>query len=176
MDGQRRRKCRRSRLRRIAFIDSWICIRNCTTIETQRSFLSSRQASISSPGKEDLFKRVYRHTFIIARSGNARGLSVEEATTYWDLLFKPPGLSWTSDDSPWLDWWKEFVEHKHRKTITKDMWNETLRMVSHITEDPTLSWWTEDSAWPSAIDEFVAYVKTEKRGETASAEGMEVEY
>jgi len=120
---------------------------------------------------------VYKHTFIIARTGNARGLPGEDAITYWRLLFTPPGLAWTTPNSPWLDWWAEFVEHKHRRTVTKDMWDQTLPLLEKTLEDETMSWWSEDAAWPSVIDEFVDFVKTEKRGETANAaEGMEVEY
>ena len=31
-------------------------------------------------------------------------------------------------------------------------------------EDETLLWWDENGAWPSVIDDFVAYVRDEKRG------------
>jgi len=57
------------------------------------------------------------------------------------------------------------------------MWDQTLPLLEKTLEDETMSWWSEDAAWPSVIDEFVDFVKTEKRGETANAaEGMEVEY
>ena len=32
-------------------------------------------------------------------------------------------------------------------------------------EDESLSFWTEESSWPSVIDDFVLWVKVEKRGE-----------
>lgn len=150
--------------------------RNCTTIDSQRNFLAQRRASLSSPAARDTFKRVYKYTFPLARTGNQRGLAPDDAITYWQLLFKDPAPIWASASSPWLEWWAEFIEHKHKKTVTKDMWEQTLPLFEKTMEDESMGWWSEDAAWPSVIDEFVDFVKTEKRGETKSEEDMDVGY
>lgn len=44
-----------------------------------------------------LFKKVYRHTFLCALEKGSRGLPLETATVFWELLFSPPGRPWYAD-------------------------------------------------------------------------------
>lgn len=39
--------------------------------------------------------------------------------------------------------------------------------------DEALSFWSEDSAWPGVIDEFVEYIKTDKRGGQNAGDAMD---
>ena len=44
------------------------------------------------------------------------------------------------------------------------MWNETLKFAQLTLQDEAISFWNEESSWPSVIDDFVGWVKKEKRG------------
>ena len=115
---------------------------------------------------------MYKYTFMIAKTGNQKAVSLDMANAYWDLLFSSPlsAVKWTSPNSPWLDWWKDFLATSWKKSVNKDMWNETLKFAQLTLQDEALSFWNEESSWPSVIDDFVGWVKNEKRGgETAEA-------
>lgn len=66
---------------------------------------------------------------------------------------------------PWLDWWIEYLESKWKKTVNKDMWEQTLIFSQKSLKDETMGWWSEDGAWPGVLDEFVVYVKERKGNE-----------
>ena len=55
------------------------------------------------------------------------------------------------------------------------MWNETLKFAQLTLEDEAISFWTEESSWPSVIDDFVEWVKKEKRG-GGEPEPQQMEY
>ena len=86
------------------------------------------------------------------------------ATEYWKVLFSAPSANWSSPSSPWLDWWLEFLNERFKRSINRDIWDQTFALFEKSMEDESLSWWDENGAWPSVIDDFVAYVRTEKRG------------
>ena len=62
-----------------------------------------------------------------------------------------------------------------KKSVNKDMWNETLKFAQLTLDDETLGFWNEEASWPSVIDEFVEWVKREKREDTKE-EVMDEEY
>lgn len=113
----------------------------------------------------DFFKRVYKHTFLIARTPGQKAVALDAAIEFWRLLFSPPSISWITATTPWLDWWIEYLESKWKKTVNKDMWEQTLVFSQKSLQDETMSWWSEDGAWPGVLDEFVAYVNERKSDE-----------
>ncbi|KAH0158299.1 DUF298-domain-containing protein, partial [Aureobasidium melanogenum] len=121
------------------------------------------------------FKSIYKHTFILARQPGQKAVALENATEYWRLLLTSPSLQWSTPNTPWLDWWIEFLTEKYKKSVNKDMWDQTLVFAEKTLVDEALSFWSEDSAWPGVIDEFVEYVKTDKRGGQGVGDAMEVE-
>lgn len=100
-------------------------------------------------------------------------LPLDAACDYWRLLLTPPSFSWTTSTTPWLAWWTEYLEAKWKKSVSKDMWDQTGVFVKKSSEDESMSWWSEDGAWPGVIDEFVAYVRA-KRGEGKAEEEMDI--
>jgi DCN1-like protein 1/2 len=84
-------------------------------------------------------------------------------------------MRWTSASTPWLEWWNEFLTTSYKKSVNKDMWNETLKFAKLTLADEEMTFWTEESSWPSVIDDFVAWVKNEKRG-GSKTEPMDEEY
>jgi DCN1-like protein 1/2 len=145
------------------------------TIEKQKAFIQNIKSSL--PVDQTLFDRVYKYAFTIAKAGNSKQAALEQAIAFWDLLFNSPlsAIKWTSASTPWLDWWKEFLTTSFKKSVNKDMWNETLKFAKLTLSDEAMTFWTEESSWPSVIDDFVDWVKNEKR-RGAKTEVMDEEY
>lgn len=104
-----------------------------------------------------------------------RNVNTEIAIEQWRLLFTPTngGISWTTKSIPWLDWWIEFIENKHKRPINKDLWEQLEVLMRKSMEDETMSWWSPEGSWPGAIDDFVAFVKEKQGG--GQSEAMEIE-
>lgn len=146
------------------FINGWKAVGETTAVDTvakQKSYVANQAAILSLDF--NLFKRVYKHTFICSKEKGQKALPLENAIVYWQLLFSPPGMKWVTASTNWLDLWLEFLQKKWTKSVNKDMWNQTFEFFQKSMHDESLSFWSEDGAWPSVIDDFVAYVK-EKRG------------
>lgn len=74
------------------------------------------------------------------------------------------GISWSAPGKPWLDWWLEFVETRHKRPINKDLWEQTEVFAKKTMEDGTLGFWNAEAAWPAAVDEFVEFAKGKMEG------------
>ncbi|KZF26920.1 defective in Cullin neddylation protein 1 [Xylona heveae TC161] len=115
------------------------------------------------------FKKVYKHTFLIARTPGQKAVPLEVATEYWRLLFSSStACVWRTPNTPWLDWWLEYLEARWNKTVNRDMWDMTYAFALKSLDDETMNWWDENGAWPGVLDDFVIFVK-EKRGEQTGA-------
>ncbi|KAL1797926.1 60S ribosomal eL32 domain-containing protein [Alternaria dauci] len=138
--------------------------RSCDTIDKQKAYLRNVKSELSD--SKELFTRVYKYTFTIAKPADQRAVPLEMAAVYWELLFSSPlsAVKWSSPSTPWLSWWTEFLNTSWKKSVNKDMWNETLKFAQLSLEDESLSFWNEESSWPSVIDDFVEFVKKDKRG------------
>ncbi|KAI5205246.1 hypothetical protein AUEXF2481DRAFT_9266 [Aureobasidium subglaciale EXF-2481] len=158
------------KLTRTEFVDNLAAL-GINDVKKMRDTVEQRRAKLADPSFRPTFKSIYKHTFILARQPGQKAVALEAATEYWNLLFTSPSLDWSSPSTPWLDWWKEFLETKYKKSVNKDMWDQTLVFAEKTLDDEALSFWSEDSAWPGVIDEFVEYVKTEKR----AGDAMDVE-
>lgn len=148
---------------------------SCDTLVKQKAYIKNLQTEL--PQNRELFESVYKYSFTIARAANSKQAPLESAIAFWDLLFGSPlsAIKWNSANSPWLDWWKEFLTSSYNKSVNKDMWNETLKFAKLTLSDEAMSFWTEESSWPSVIDDFVEWVKNEKRG-GSKKDNMEEEY
>ena len=149
-------------------LSDWFC--SADTLPKQKSYVTKQVGKLSTD--MDLFKRVYRHVFVCAREKGQKAISLENAITYWQILFSPPGKPWVTASTDWLKLWSDFLNAKWTKSVNRDMWNQTFEFAQKTMQDETLSFWSEDSAWPGVIDEFVAYAK-EKRGDVP--ESMETD-
>ena len=129
-----------------------------------RSLIMQRQSSLPSKSFRPTFKSIYKHTFVIARPPGQKSVPLEAATEYWKVLFTEPSFAWSTENTPWLDWWVEFLQERWKKSVNKDMWDQTLSFAEKTQDDESLKWWSEDSAWPGVIDDFVEYVQKDKRG------------
>ncbi|OQO14759.1 hypothetical protein B0A48_00141 [Cryoendolithus antarcticus] len=119
-----------------------------------------------------LFKRVYNHTFQLLLEDRKKAMDFDQAAAFWRVLFSDAGLKWETRNSPWLEWWLEYLESEWKKAVNKDLWRQTLTFAEETLKDEDLGFWNEESSWPSVIDEFVEWVKSKKR---SGGEAMEVE-
>lgn len=126
------------------------------------------------PTDDDDFTRVYKYTFTLGKAPTAKAVGLEIALAFWELLFTSPmsAVRWTSPNSPWFEWWTEYLSSEWKKSVNKDMWNETLKFAKLTLEDEAMGFWNEASSWPSVIDDFVAFVN-KKRGVGEGVEEME---
>lgn len=149
------------RITRQGFIDGWSDL-SVDSLPKMKNCVLQRRSEL---GQDlNLFKNVYGHTFQIALEQRAKTLPLEMAVEFWKMLFTAPGYEWKGEHgTPWLEWWLEFQEAKRTKAVNKDLWKQTLNFAIKTVEDESLSFWSEESSWPSVIDEFVEWVKTEKR-------------
>ncbi|KAJ6268673.1 dna polymerase [Bipolaris maydis] len=150
---------------REGFVKGWT-ERNCDTVDKQRMYIQSVKEEL--PKNKELFTRVYKFTFPLARAQGQKAVALDSAVVFWELLFGSPlsAVKWSTEKTPWLSWWTEFVNSQWKKSVNKDMWNETLKFAQLTLEDESMGFWSEESSWPSVIDEFVEWVKKEKRGDT----------
>ncbi|RYO36154.1 hypothetical protein AA0111_g2862 [Alternaria arborescens] len=148
---------------RDGFVKGW-SERSCDTVDKQKAYLKNVKSELSD--NKELFTRVYKYTFTIAKPTDQRAVPLEMAAVYWELLFSSPlsAVKWSSPNTPWLSWWIEFLNTSWKKSVNKDMWNETLKFAQLSLADESMSFWNEESSWPSVIDDFVEFVKKDKRG------------
>ena len=146
----------------MAHLTNHVC--SISDLESVRKLVEQRQSNLTEPSEKPRLKAIYKHSFILARPEGQKAVPLETAIVFWRLLLTAPSIEWHTNTTPWLDWWVEFLESRWKKSVNKDMWDQTFNFVEKTLGDESLSWWSEDSAWPGVIDEFVEYVSKEKRG------------
>lgn len=161
------------KITREGFVDGW-SEATIDTLPKMRNLILQRRSELST--NTSTFKNIYNHTFVIALPSGSKTLPLEVALVFWQLVFGANGYHWRTNQSPWLDWWVTFQQEKHTKAINKDLWKQTLNFAMETMKDDSLGFWNEESSWPSVVDEFVEWVKIEKRpGAAANGDAMEVE-
>ncbi|KAK3065826.1 Scaffold-type E3 ligase [Teratosphaeriaceae sp. CCFEE 6253] len=158
------------KITRDGFVDGWADA-NIDSLPKMRNLVLQRRSALTTD--PPAFKGVYNHTFTLALAPGAKTLPLEMAIEFWRMLFTPPAYDWRTSRTPWLEYWLEFLQAKKTKAVNKDLWKQTLDFAEATMRDDSLGFWTEESSWPSVIDEFVEWVKTEKR--PGGGEAMDVE-
>ena len=117
---------------------------------------------------------MYRYAFEMGKESGAKELGFTVAVESWKMLFQAPGWEWiTVSGTNFLEEWLQYLEEKWPrsqqrvdgklvkvpKSISKDVWDQTLRFAFHTLDDETLSFWNEYDAWNSNVDEFVEWYK-----------------
>jgi DCN1-like protein 1/2 len=122
---------------------------------------------ITNNGTLEQYKAVYNHTFTLLIEDRKKAIDLEQAEAFWRILTDSNvGQPWTpKNGTDFLPMWLEFLNSKWQKAVNRDLWRQTLSFMLKAVDDESLSFWTEESSWPSVIDDFVLWVKVEKRGE-----------
>ncbi|KAI9882223.1 MAG: hypothetical protein M1823_006032 [Watsoniomyces obsoletus] len=142
---------------RKGFLNGWINLK-AETLPKQQSAVTTLRGQLSTD--TDLFKRVYKHAFQLARPSQQKYVPLETAIDVWRTLFTSlPSLTWSTPDSPFLDWWQEYLETKFKRPINKDIWIMLFEFRKRSLEDESLDWWDPEGAWPGVLDDFVVWMR-----------------
>ncbi|KAH9265513.1 hypothetical protein BASA83_011109 [Batrachochytrium salamandrivorans] len=129
--------------------NGWLAL-GCDNISSMKAAVETMRQELDDPQKA---KAVYMFTFGFAKQSTQKGLALNLAFAFWDLLLR--------DKYEHLDLWKQFLEETHGKSITKDTWSLFWDFIEVINSD--FSNHDADGAWPLLIDNFVIYAR-EKLG------------
>jgi len=136
------------------------------------------------------YKVYYDYAFQLGREPTQKSINMAVAVGFWEGLYEPNTHPWRSENVDWLEAWTTYLKEKfgtvkvnedgeeeveYKRSVSRDLWNQTRLFAAKTMKDETLSFWSEEQAWPGLIDEFVVWCKEKGIAPERNGESMEVE-